>query len=86
MQASPPPPANNLLTPVRPSPLCLPTAFYFLQKTMDFISTSTTDLVRYITMSSTKGGKSKSGASQAAASQNAPKTVQTRSAKAGLQV
>jgi len=36
-------------------------------------------------MSSTKGGKSKSGASQAAASQNAPKTVQTRSAKAGLQ-
>jgi hypothetical protein len=36
-------------------------------------------------MSSTKGGKSKSGAAAVAAS-NAPKTVQTRSAKAGLQV
>lgn len=36
-------------------------------------------------MSSTKGGKSKSGGGAAAAS-TVPKTVQTRSAKAGLQV
>ncbi|KZP08898.1 histone-fold-containing protein [Athelia psychrophila] len=35
-------------------------------------------------MSSAKGGKSKSGAASAAAA-SAPKTVQTRSAKAGLQ-
>jgi len=37
-------------------------------------------------MSSTKGGKSKSGAaSAAAAAASTPKTIQTRSAKAGLQ-
>ena len=35
---------------------------------------------------STKGGKSKSGAANTAAASGAPKTVQTRSAKAGLQV